>query len=105
MTIAITQPLTNAGVDGAALARRLRGLRRKGQVKALLLIAPLLIFLVAIFVLPIGVLLTRSLDNREVSRLCRRRRRRSIGGMARTRPMRPSLPPSPPTSNPRLEIR
>jgi putative spermidine/putrescine transport system permease protein len=68
MTIAITQPMTNAGVDGAALARRLRGLRRKGQLKALLLIAPLLIFLVAVFVLPIGALLTRSLDNREVSR-------------------------------------
>jgi putative spermidine/putrescine transport system permease protein len=69
MTIAITDPMTDAGgLDGAALARRLRGLRRKGQVKALLLIAPLMLFLIAVFVLPIGMLLTRAADNREVSR-------------------------------------
>jgi putative spermidine/putrescine transport system permease protein len=66
MTIAITEQ--TAGVDGAALTRRLRGLRRKGRGRALLLVAPLMLFLVAIFVLPIGVLLTRSVDNSEVAR-------------------------------------
>jgi putative spermidine/putrescine transport system permease protein len=66
MTIAITEQ--TAGVDGAALARRLRGLKRKGRGRALLLVAPLMLFLVAIFVLPIGVLLTRSVDNSEVAR-------------------------------------
>ena len=68
MTIAMTDHAANAGVDGVVLARRLRGLRRKGQVKALLLVAPLMLFLVAIFVLPIGILLTRSVDNSEVAR-------------------------------------
>jgi putative spermidine/putrescine transport system permease protein len=69
MTIAIPQPLTDTGIDGAALALRLRTLRRKAQVKAFALIAPLLIFLLAVFLLPIGMLLTRSADNREISRV------------------------------------
>lgn len=68
MTIAMTDHTAGTNVDGAALARRLRGLRRKGQVRALLLVAPLMLFLVAIFVLPIGMLLTRSVDNSDVSR-------------------------------------
>jgi putative spermidine/putrescine transport system permease protein len=68
MTIAMTDHTARTNVDGAALARRLRGLRRKGQVKALLLVAPLMLFLLAIFVLPIGMLLTRSVDNSDVSR-------------------------------------
>lgn len=68
MTIAMTDHTAGANIDGAALARRLRGLRRKGQVRALLLVAPLMLFLVAIFVLPIGMLLTRSVDNSDVSR-------------------------------------
>ena len=54
--------------DAVALARRLRSVRRKGRVAALLLIAPLMLFLLAIFVLPIGMLLTRSVDNSEVAR-------------------------------------
>ncbi len=65
MTIAIETP--RAGTEVTALARRLRGLRRKGQMRALLLIAPLMIFLMAVFVAPIAVLLTRSVDNSEVS--------------------------------------
>ncbi|MEK1930502.1 MAG: ABC transporter permease [Pararhizobium sp.] len=46
----------------------MRDLRRKGQLRALLLVAPLMLFLLAIFVLPIGMLLTRSVDNSEVAR-------------------------------------
>jgi putative spermidine/putrescine transport system permease protein len=67
MTIAIPDQTSNIGVDSAALARRLRGLKRKGRMKALLLVAPLMLFLIAIFVLPIGILLTRSVDNSEVA--------------------------------------
>lgn len=67
MTIAMTDQTPDIGVDGAALALRLRGLRRKGRTKALLLVAPLMLFLIAIFVLPIGMLLTRSVDNSEVA--------------------------------------
>ncbi len=55
-------------MDAVVLARRLRSVRRKGRVAALLLIAPLMLFLLAIFVLPIGMLLTRSVDNSEVAR-------------------------------------
>ena len=69
MTIAMTDQTTSAGVNGAALARRLRVLKRKGRMKALLLIAPLMVFLIAIFVLPIGMLLTRSVDNSEVAEI------------------------------------
>src|SRR5262245_17410384 len=68
MTIAITNEPRALPADGAALARRLRGIRRKGQTTALILIAPLFVFLLAIFVVPIGMLLTRSVDNSEVQR-------------------------------------
>src|SRR3982750_546599 len=54
--------------DAGALPRRLRALRRRGQAKALLLVAPLLFFLLAVFVVPIGALLTRSVDNSAVGR-------------------------------------
>ena len=63
MTIAIAQIGQTPAQDLSALPRRLRSLRRKGQVKALLLIAPLLLFLLAVFVVPIGALLTRGVDN------------------------------------------
>jgi putative spermidine/putrescine transport system permease protein len=68
MTIAIADIAGSQAEDRIALPRRLRRLRRKGQVKALLLIAPLLLFLLATFVVPIGALLTRSVDNSAVGR-------------------------------------
>ncbi len=68
MTTAIMDETRAAPVDAVVLARRLRSVRRKGRVAALLLIAPLMLFLLAIFVLPIGMLLTRSVDNSEVAR-------------------------------------
>jgi putative spermidine/putrescine transport system permease protein len=68
MAITLTDEVVRNAGDTVALTRRLRDLRRKGQFRALLLVAPLLIFLLAIFVLPIGMLLTRSVDNSEVAR-------------------------------------
>jgi putative spermidine/putrescine transport system permease protein len=68
MTIAITNEPRALPANSAALARRLRGVRRMGQTTALLLIAPLFLFLLGIFVVPIGMLLTRSVDNSEVER-------------------------------------
>jgi putative spermidine/putrescine transport system permease protein len=68
MALTLTDDVINNAIDTAPLARRLRGLRRKGQMRALLLVAPLMLFLLAIFILPIGMLLTRSVDNREVAR-------------------------------------
>ena len=47
--------------------RRLARLHSIGRWKALALIAPLLLFLLAVFLVPIAILLTRAVDNREVS--------------------------------------
>jgi putative spermidine/putrescine transport system permease protein len=68
MTIAHVDQTAALPPEGAALARRLRDVRRKRQVTALLLVAPLMLLLLAIFVLPIGALLTRAVDNSEVGR-------------------------------------
>ncbi len=54
-------------VDRRALAARLRLAARIGRLKALGLIAPLFLFLVVTFILPIALLLVRAVDNREIS--------------------------------------
>lgn len=55
------------GCDPTQLARRLRAASRAGQRQALYLVAPLLAFLLVSFLLPIGLLLVRAVDNREIS--------------------------------------
>src|SRR5262245_63568000 len=50
-----------------AAKRRLARLHSIGRWKALALIAPLFVFLLAVFLVPIAILLTRAVDNREVS--------------------------------------
>jgi putative spermidine/putrescine transport system permease protein len=50
----------------AALRKRLDRSRRAGSARALFLVAPLLVFLLVTFLLPIGLLLVRAVDNREV---------------------------------------
>lgn len=67
MAMALSDDVVQNAIDTAALTRRLRRLKRRGQVKALLLVAPLMLFLLSVFVLPIGMLLTRSVDNSDVS--------------------------------------
>ena len=59
-----------AGKD-ASLAGRLSREKRRAQAKALALIAPLFLFLLLVFVVPIALLLTRAVDNREVSNVLR----------------------------------
>ncbi|NEH48318.1 ABC transporter permease subunit [Rhizobium leguminosarum] len=49
-----------------ALKKRLHRSRRAGSARALILVAPLLVFLLVTFLLPIGLLLLRAVDNREV---------------------------------------
>ncbi|WWS81827.1 ABC transporter permease (plasmid) [Agrobacterium vitis] len=49
-----------------ALKKRLERSRRAGSLKALGLVAPLLVFLLVTFLFPIGLLLVRAVDNREV---------------------------------------
>ncbi len=53
--------------DRRALAARLRFAARIGRLKALGLVAPLFLFLVVTFILPIALLLVRAVDNREIS--------------------------------------
>lgn len=53
--------------DRAALRRDLLRLQRESRWKALALIAPLFVFLLLVFVVPIAILLTRAVDNREVA--------------------------------------
>lgn len=58
---------TRESVD--ALRRRLKRANRAGRLKALALVAPLLLFLTLTFLLPIGLLLARSVDNREIGQV------------------------------------
>jgi putative spermidine/putrescine transport system permease protein len=55
------------GEEQRVAKRRLARQHNIGRWKALALIAPLFLFLLAIFLIPIAILLTRAVDNREVS--------------------------------------
>ncbi|WP_342619549.1 ABC transporter permease [Rhodoferax sp. GW822-FHT02A01] len=52
--------------DHVALRRQLLRLQRRGRWKAIGLIAPLMVFLALVFVVPIVLLLARAVDNHEV---------------------------------------
>ena len=52
--------------DGASLAVKLRRAERRHELRALALLAPLIAFMVVFFVLPIGTMLMRSVENHEV---------------------------------------
>ena len=52
--------------SGSALKASLRRALRRRRINAFLLVSPLLLFLLLAFVMPIGSLLFRSLDNPEV---------------------------------------
>lgn len=62
---------SNAGIatDGISLKKRLHQTKRKARLRALLLIAPLMLFLLTIFVLPIGILFMRAIDNGNAAQL------------------------------------
>jgi putative spermidine/putrescine transport system permease protein len=60
-----------AAADESRLVTGLKSQKRREQVKALLLIAPLFFFLLLVFVVPISMLLTKAVDNREVSGILR----------------------------------
>lgn len=55
-----THPAEHAGESSARLKRELRLAQAKKRTMALMLIAPLAIFLLLIFVVPIAALLTRA---------------------------------------------
>ena len=54
---------TNGGVEHSTLARQIARTKRRAKLQALALIAPLMLFLVVVLVLPIGTLLVRGFDN------------------------------------------
>lgn len=66
-TVLATDAVQGAGDEQRAAKRRLARLHSIGRWKALALIAPLFLFLLAVFLVPIAILLTRAVDNREVS--------------------------------------
>jgi len=53
--------------DGIPLEVSLKKAERKNKIKAFLLVAPLLLFLFITYIFPIGDMLTRSIDDREVT--------------------------------------
>jgi putative spermidine/putrescine transport system permease protein len=53
--------------DGIPLKVSLRKVERKNKIRALLLVAPLLIFILFTFLVPIGDMLTRSVDDRYIN--------------------------------------
>jgi len=65
--LATNLPQRAAAEEQRAAKRRLARLHSIGRWKALALIAPLFLFLLAVFLVPIAILLTRAVDNREVA--------------------------------------
>ncbi len=66
-TVLATDALQGAGDEQRAAKRRFARLHSIGRWKALALIAPLFLFLLAVFLVPIAILLTRAVDNHEVA--------------------------------------
>ena len=53
-------------VDGAPLKLRLRRATRKSRIRAFLLVVPLMAFILATFILPLGDMLFRSVENKRL---------------------------------------
>lgn len=65
--LATDLPQRTDAEEQRAAKRRLARLHSIGRWRALALIAPLFLFLLAVFLVPIAILLTRAVDNREVA--------------------------------------
>ncbi|MBU9336485.1 ABC transporter permease, partial [Burkholderia multivorans] len=62
-----TMTIASSPTSTAALKRELKAAEARKRTMALLLIAPLAIFLLLVFVVPIGTLLTRAVQNPEIA--------------------------------------
>jgi putative spermidine/putrescine transport system permease protein len=60
-------PLATDGATGPALAAQLRRVERRKRLRAIALTLPLLIFLAVTFLVPLGALLVRAVENPEVA--------------------------------------
>ena len=64
--------ITNSEIlttDGIPLKESLKKAERKNKIRALLLVAPLLLFIFFTFVVPIGSMLTRSTDDSYINNI------------------------------------
>ena len=66
MSIETKQILTT---DGTPLEVSLKKAEKKNKIKAFLLVAPLLLFLIITYIFPIGEMLFRSVDDRMVTNM------------------------------------
>ena len=66
METEIKQILTS---DGVPLEQSLKKAERKNKIKAFLLVAPLLLFLLITYIFPIGEMLTRSIDDKMITNM------------------------------------
>ena len=55
--------------DGIPLEQSLKKAERKNKLKAVLLVAPLFLFILIIYVFPIGDMLFRSVDDRMITKM------------------------------------
>ena len=55
--------------DGVPLEVSLKKAEKKNKIKAFLLVAPLLFFILITYVFPIGGMLTRSIDDRMITKM------------------------------------
>lgn len=69
MNHAVTFAEKYGGEEQSTLARQMARTKRRAKLRALALIAPLMLFLVVVLVLPIGTLLVRGFDNGDAAAL------------------------------------
>ena len=55
--------------DGIPLEESLKKAERKNKIKAMLLVAPLLLFIIITYIFPIGGMFTRSIDDRMITNM------------------------------------
>ena len=55
--------------DGIPLEISLKKAERKNKIKAFLLVAPLLLFLIITYIFPIGEMFTRSIDDKMITNM------------------------------------
>ena len=55
--------------DGIPLEVSLKKAERKNKIRAFLLVAPLLLFIIITYIMPIGSMLTRSIDDKMVTEM------------------------------------
>jgi len=90
--MASVAPTASAGpimVDGVPLKQRLARAERNKRLTALAMVAPLLLFIIFSFVVPIGDMLFRSVDNPRFSLLMPE----TTAGLAQWNPKESDLPP------------